>query len=68
MLFHGVGGLLPYALLIGQLLRSSKVAIFLPLFPCSSLSAIPALALADRPLPTAAMVAAVRRSEPSREI
>ncbi|KAL1510368.1 hypothetical protein AB1Y20_006679 [Prymnesium parvum] len=61
VLFHGVGGLLPYVLWIAQLLRTTRGAIFLPLFPCGSLSALPHVALAERPLPPSAMARAVRQ-------
>jgi hypothetical protein len=61
VLLHGVGGLLPYALLLVQLrLLHSDGHIFVPVFPHCSLAALPALALTKRPPLPHELVHAIR--------
>ena len=70
VLMHGVGGLLPYALLIAQLTRTWRGAILIPAFPSCAMACMPRTVFADETLPptelSAALVAMVRRHAPQR--
>ena len=56
---HGVGGLLPYALLVWRLAREHDGPVLLPLLPSGALDALPSSACASRAMPTDELVEAL---------
>jgi len=56
---HGVGGLLPYPLLLWRLAREHDGPVLLPLLPSGALDALPSSACASRAMPTDELVEAL---------